>query len=229
MLTEYLKNKSDEIRQKTIDYHRKTKIPHVGCDLSAVEILTTLHYGIMKEQDSFILGKGHACGVYYIILNEKGLIPDKELDRLEEHPTLNKSYGIEATTGSLGHGLSIGLGMALANKKNNVYVLMGDGECDEGQIWEAAKSASELKTKNLVGIVDCNGWQAFKRTDHKKLDAIFSAFGWETLRCDGHDCNELYNALNKTHNLPFVVLAETIKGKGIPEIENTLKSHYVSK
>jgi len=221
-----LENKSKEIRKKVIEYRRKTQGPHIGSDLSSVEILTTLYYKIMNKNDNFLLSKGHACGILYTVLNDRGKIPDEKYLKLEEHPTLNKVYGIEATTGSLGHGLSIGLGMAIADKNSKSYVLMGDGECDEGQVWEAAKLASELKANNLIGIVDCNGWQGLKSTDYLSLDSKFSAFGMETRWCDGHDCNELSKILKKDYDKPLIILAKTIKGKGILEIENKLKSHY---
>jgi len=228
MNLEFLNQKSKEIRLKTIEYHKKHNTPHLGCDLSSVEIMTTLHYSCMKEDDIFILSKGHASGIYYIILNDKGYISDEKMGKLEEHPTLNKKCGIHATTGSLGHGLSIGAGMAIADKKNKVFVLMGDGECDEGQVWEAARSASELSLSNLICIVDCNGFQGLKSTNNDNLGGKFEAFGWEVKKCDGHNCCSLLDTLNFGNKQPLVILASTIKGKGIPDIENKLKSHYVS-
>jgi transketolase N-terminal domain/subunit/GDP-D-mannose dehydratase len=227
VVIESLKRKSEELRQKTIEFHRKTKVPHIGCDMSIIEILTTLYYEIMKKDDSFILSKGHASGALYVTLNDKKIIPDEELFNLEEHPTLNKKYHIEATTGSLGHGLSIGVGMALANQKSKVYVLMGDGECDEGQVWEAIRSASELKLNNLIVIIDCNGFQGFKETNILVLKEKFSAFGAKTVWCDGHNCENLLNELSKPQDKPLVILAKTIKGKGIKEMENKLESHYL--
>ncbi len=225
---ENLNKKTEEIRKKTIDYHKKNKIPHLGCDLSSVEIMITLHYGFLENKDKFILSKGHACGIYYIILNDKGLIPDEEIDNLEEHPAINKKYGIEVSSGSLGHGLSIGVGMALADGNDRVVVLMGDGECDEGQVWEAARSASELKLPNLIAIVDCNGFQGLKATDNSDLGRKFDAFGWEVRKCNGHDCYCILESLKSNNKKPLVILANTIKGKGVAEIENQLKSHYFS-
>lgn len=223
---ESLIKKSIEIREKTIEFHSKTKIPHLGSDLSSVEILTVLYHAFMKEKDVFILSKGHASGIFYIILNDKGIIPEEELYKLEEHPAINKKYCIEATTGSLGHGLSIGVGMAIADKDNKVCVLIGDGECDEGQIWEAARTASELNIQNLICLVDCNGLQGFKSTDYANLDKKFEAFGWEVRKCDGHDCKKLLEVLEAKLTKPLVILAKTIKGKGLPYLENQLKSHY---
>lgn len=190
-----------------------------------IEILTTLYYGVMKFGNNFILSKGHASAPLYVILNEKGFIPSSELYCLEEHPTLNKEYGIEATTGSLGHGLSIGAGMALANRQNKVYVLMGDGECDEGQVWEAARIASQFKLNNLIAIIDCNGFQGFKESD-KGIGRKFFAFGWKVVECDGHDCEALFKNLNIITEKPLVILAKTIKCKGINEMEKKLESHY---
>lgn len=179
----------------------------------------------MKSGDNFILSKGHASAPLYTILNEKGFIPDSKLYKLEEHPTLNKKYGIDATTGSLGHGLSLGAGMALADRNNKIYVLTGDGECDEGQIWEAARIASYLKLKNLIAIIDCNGFQGFKKTE-RKIGRKFSAFGWEVIECDGHSCESLLKCLNTKTEKPLVILARTIKCKGVKEMENKLESHY---
>jgi transketolase len=227
MENENLQKKSEELREKIINYHYRTNTPHVGGDLSIIEILTVLYYEVMKKQDSFILSKGHSAGALYTVLNDKGLIPDSELYNLEEHPTLNKQYGIEATTGSLGHGLSLGLGMAIANKNNKIYVLMGDGECDEGQVWEAARLTSELELNNLIGIVDCNGWQGFKKADYSKLGNKFTGFGWQTKWCDGHNCEDLSDILRKDYNSPLMVLAKTIKGRGIEKMENKLESHYM--
>ena len=222
-----LREKSREIRRKVLDYHLSTKTGHVGSSLSCVEILTVLYYSVMVSQDSFILSKGHAAGTLYVILFDKGLIPLEKLDKLEQHPTLNKEFGIEATTGSLGHGLSIGLGMALANKTNRVYVLLSDGECDEGQVWEATRLASQLEIKNLTAVVDCNGWQAFKRTDPTRLEAKLSAFGWDVIWCDGHNTQELAQSLKREGSKPLAVLAKTVKGKGVDKLEDKLDSHYV--
>lgn len=221
-----LKEKSEEIREKVIRYHSETGRSHIGSSLSSIEILTTLYYNVMNKEDRFILSKGHASSSLYVILNDLHIIPNEKLYNLEVHPKLNSNYGIYASTGSLGQGLSIGLGMALANKGRRIFVLLGDGECDEGQIWEALRDASDYNAKNLTAIVDCNGFQGFKSTNVRKLDKKFSSFGWNYSWCSGHDCKELLQRFSSPHKKPKVILAKTIKGKGIPEIENTLKSHY---
>ena len=221
-----LKEKSEEIREKIINYHSKTGRHHIGSSLSAVEILTSLYYKVMGPEDRFILSKGHASSVLYTILNDKGLINNEDLYNLEEHPKINKDFGIYASTGSLGHGLSIGMGIALANKKRRVFVLLGDGECDEGQIWEAARDAFEYKTNNLTAIIDGNRFQGFKENDYSSLVSKFSSFGWNAQKCDGHDVKELCSKLIHKNELPSAIIAKTIKGKGIKSIEDTLGSHY---
>jgi len=223
-----LKEESEKIRKKVMEYHSKTGKSHIGSSLSTIEILTTLYKEVMNEEDRFILSKGHASSALYVLLNDLNIIPDEKLDGLEVHPKLNLEYGIYSSTGSLGHGLSIGMGMALVNKDRKVYVLLGDGECDEGQVWEAARDASDYNVRNLTAIVDCNGFQGFKSTNFNKLDKRFESFGWDYSWCNGHDCNELLNTFYSYHNKPNVVLARTIKGKGIPEVEGKLKSHYHS-
>ncbi len=224
----YLKDKSLKTRRKVIDFHKRNRISHLGSDLSSVEIMTSLYYHIMRESDRFILSKGHASGIFYIILNDLGKIPDEQLNCLEEHPTIHREYGIYATTGSLGQGLSLGLGMALANPKSSIYVLMGDGECEEGQIWEAARYAGELgrRVSNLTGIVDCNGLQGFKKTDYSSYERRFSAFGLDTRICEGHNIADLIREITRKSDSAKIVLARTIKGKGVPSIEGQLKSHY---
>jgi len=223
---EWLQSKSDELRRKVIEYHEKTKRGHMGPSLSSVEILTSLYYNIMDEEDRFLLSKGHASSVLYVVLNDKGKIPDDVLYSLEEHPKINLDYGIYASTGSLGHGLSIGSGIAQANPKRNVYVLLGDGECDEGQIWEAARDASDYHAKNLTAIVDCNGFQGLRRTNNTNLDKKFESFGWNSCWGDGHNCKDLILRINSEHEKPLVILAKTIKGKGMEGLEGTLGSHY---
>ena len=221
-----LEEKSREIRQKVLDFHRRTGTSHVGSSLSCIEILTVLYYSTMDERDTFILSKGHASSVLYVILNDKGKIPRDILFNLEQHPTLNKEFGIEATTGSLGHGLSIGLGIALAERESRTFVLMSDGEFDEGQVWEALRLASQLHVNNLTAVVDCNGWQAFKQSDSTRLKAKLTAFGWEALWCDGHSLEELVRGLAIQSAKPTALLAKTVKGKGIKELEDKLESHY---
>jgi transketolase len=229
MNVEELKIKSEKIRRDSINYRIKTKSAHIGSDLSAIEILTTLYHNIMGPKDTFILSKGHGSGALYAVLMDLGKIPEQDYHKLSHHPDINPKYGISATTGSLGHGLSIGLGMAFASPPD-VYVLLGDGECDEGQVWEAADMAKRLNVGNLVAIVDCNGWQGYKKSQSiTTLKSKFEAFGWTTYWGDGHNHDSLIKGIKcpRKNFTPHIVLAETIKGKGLEGgLEGTLESHY---
>lgn len=223
-----LQGKVEEIRRKVLDFHRLTGRSHVGSSLSCVDILSTLFYGIKRPEDVVLLSKGHGSSALYVILNDLGIIPDNEMNNLAAHPDFNPKHQIWATTGSLGHGLSVGAGIAYAESQKKVYVVLGDGECDEGQIWEAARLSSELDLRNLTAIVDCNGLQGFKKNDYTQLESRFNAFGWSSGSCDGHDSIKLREEIAMQASNPRVILAKTIKAKGIPEVEGTLRSHYYS-
>jgi transketolase len=225
---------------------------HPGGSLSAVEILVSLYFEVMRhdpgnpaweERDRFILSKGHACPVVYATLAEAGYFPVEELQtlrafgsRLQGHPDRKKLPGLEASTGSLGQGLSIASGMALGfkmdGKSNRVYCLMGDGELDEGQIWEAAMTAAHYKLDNLCGIVDRNGLQIDGWTcDVKSLEPLadkWRAFGWNVIEVDGHDVCDLVRAFGRfrhSHFKPAVIIAHTVKGKGVKSMENEAGWH----
>jgi len=207
----------------------ESQTAHLGSCLSCIDILAVLYFRVLRKKDKFILSKGHAAASLYAVLVEKKKMPAQLLNDycrggLEGHPSRNSKYGIEVSTGSLGHGLPMGIGMALAGKR--VFVLMSDGEMDCGTTWEAAKLASEHKLKNLTAIIDANGWQAFKRTNLENLIDKWRAFGWEVEEIDGHNQQWIEGALRRKHNKPKVIIALTIKGKGIPSIEDKLESHY---
>ncbi len=226
---------------------------HIGGSLSAIEIMTALFFSKLRcdpknpqweDRDRFILSAGHKCLALYSVLAEKGYF-DKKLfstydsfnSPLPGHPDRHKLPGVEANTGSLGHGLAIGGGMALAGKMDQknytVYVLMGDGEVAEGSVWESAEIAYHYKLDNLVTIIDRNHLQIGGKTEEVlDIDSLlnkWNAFGWETIEVDGHDFNELMNAFR---NLPFkeghpsCIIAHTIKGKGLSFAENNYKYHY---
>jgi transketolase len=196
-----------------------------------------------EERDRFILSKGHACPAVYSALAQSGYFPPDELatlrkfgSRLQGHPDMCKLPGLEASTGSLGQGLSVACGIALAMKmdkrSNRVYCLMGDGELDEGQIWEAAMTGSHWELDNLCGIVDRNGLQIDGRTDDVKtlepLGDKWHAFGWNVIDIDGHSIREISTALNRfrhSHFRPTVIIANTIKGKGVSFMENQAGWH----
>lgn len=240
------------IRRHIISMLASAGSGHPGGSLSAVEILTTLYFEVMRhdpgnpaweERDRFILSKGHACPVVYAALAEAGYFPVEELEtlrafgsRLQGHPDRKKLPGLEASTGSLGQGLSIASGMALGfrmdGKPNRVYCLMGDGELDEGQVWEAAMTAGHYKLDNLCGIIDRNGLQIDGWTcDVKSLEPLpdkWRAFGWRVIEVDGHNLEDLLSAFGRfrhSHFKPTVVIAHTVKGKGVKPMENEAGWH----
>jgi len=225
---------------------------HFGGSLSAADMVAALYFYKMNHdpqnpgwemRDRFILSKGHAAPVQYAALAECGYFPKTEFKRfkkpdgmLQGHPDMKKTPGVEANTGSLGQGLSLGIGMALGLKKDGlkskVYVLMGDGELGEGQIWEAATVASHYCLDNLTGLIDHNRIQAMgftcDRIKQGDLSAKWRAFGWEVIEADGHNMASLTAALDKTDTVtgkPSLIIAHTIKGKGISFAENTANYH----
>lgn len=235
--------------------HLDAKASHVGSSLSCVDILKTLYFDIMKidpkaprdaDRDIFILSKGHAASALYATLAHRGFFPLSALDeygkddkRLPCHASKECMPGIEISTGSLGHGLPIGLGMALSFKHdkrhNYVYVLLSDGECDEGSNWEAALFASHHKLDNVVVVIDYNKIQALGRTNEvlnlEPLADKWKSFGWGVKEVDGHSDKELKKALSSCpikKGSPSVVIAHTIKGKGVSFMEDKLLWHYKS-
>jgi transketolase len=224
---------------------------HPGGSLSAVEMLTALYFRVLRhrsqdpawpDRDRFILSKAHACPVLYAALAQAGYFPEEELltfrkidSRLQGHAHI-KTPGVEMSGGSLGQGLSFGVGTALASRldgrPSRTYVLLGDGECDEGQVWEAAMSASHHKLDNLVALVDRNQIQNDRWTwqvmNLEPLADKWRAFGWDTLEINGHDLSEILDALDqagKTEGQPTAIIANTVKGKGVSFMENNLDFH----
>ena len=225
---------------------------HFGGGLSIIEITATLYGKIMRidrdnpqwiERDRFILSKGHGCLGYYTALAEVGYISEDDLLYFEKtggylygHPVMKRDKGIDFSNGSLGMGLSLGNGVAIAGKKRNldysVYVLMGDGECNEGSVWEAAMAASHYKLNNLIGIVDKNNFQQTGSNAEimsvGDLSSKWKSFGWNVIDVDGHDIGELYDAftIEKPSNSPTVIIAKTVKGKGFSFAENNNAWHH---
>ena len=225
---------------------------HIGGSLSAMDILTELYFEQLRvdperpqapERDRFVMSKGHCTPALYSILALRGYFPEKQLElfrsiegHMSGHPDMVHVPGVDMSTGSLGQGLSAAVGMAIAGKMDSaayrVYALMGDGEIEEGQIWEAAMSAAKYKLDNLCGIVDVNGLQIDGRTadvmPSEPLDAKFAAFGWNVIKADGHDFGSLRAALaaaKAEKDRPSVILAKTVKGKGVSFMENDAGWH----
>jgi len=227
---------------------------HLGGALSIVEIISTLFAykmnidkknPLFEGRDRFILSKGHACLAYYAALCNIGYIKKNELETFEKndsfllgHPVINKKKGIEFSTGSLGMGLSLGIGVALAAKKSKknfkVYVILGDGECNEGSVWEAAMAAPNFKLNNLHVILDKNNFQQTGTNkeimdSHSMIDK-WKSFGWNTSEVDGHNINELVNYFDKLENTktPSILIANTIKGKGFSFSEGNNNWHHAA-
>lgn len=236
-----------EIRKKIIGMAYNSKGPHVGSALSCADILTTLYFQVMQldpwdSRDIFILSKAHAAMALYSTLCVRGIFEEELLKgylkndgTLPAHLDRSTAKGIEVSAGSLGHGFNIGLGMAFGFKKNSgnrrVYILIGDGESQEGSIWEGAIFASKLKLDNLVVIMDYNNLQGYGRASEicsfEPVSAKWEAFGWEAIEINGHDFCAIKSACEPSSNgKPKVVIAHTTKGKGVSFMEDKLIWHY---
>lgn len=252
--TDYLRKISRKLRREILITSSKANIPHLGSCLSCIDILVYLYWKELNVdpqnfsspiRDRFILSKGHGAPALYQVLGEIGFFKKELLQTygendsyFHEHPPKPGSIpGIEAATGSLGHGLPMALGMALSSKIKNLnyksIALLSDGECNEGTIWEAAMLASSLKISNLIAIIDFNKWQATGRSQEiMSLDPLIDkwiSFGWQALEIDGHDFEQLeqaFNKIKKPTDKPSVIIAHTIKGKGISFMEDDNNWHY---
>lgn len=246
--------KAVKIRKHIIEMLYRAKSGHPGGSLSAVDALVALYFKHMNlnpskpndpNRDRFILSKGHAAPALYAVLAERGYFPVDELKKLrmincmlQGHPVCTYIPGVEASTGSLGHGLSFANGVALAgkldNKEYNVYAMLGDGETGEGQVWEAAAVAAHYKLDNLTAMIDRNFLQIDGHTeDVLKLESVrdrWSSFGWNTIEIDGHDIEKILIALkeaNEHKRNPTMIILNTTKGKGVSFMENNVDFHGV--
>jgi transketolase len=237
-------------RRRILDMSQNVSALHIGGAFSCTEIVDCIYYGLMrryptgKSPDTFLMSKGHGCMIQYVILEEMGVLSRQDLDlyckpdgRLGCHPDYGNP-GIEASTGALGHGLSMAVGMALAERGRKtdgiIYTVLSDGEVQEGSTWEAVMMASSFGCRNLVAVVDNNDFQSLGRTSetHPSFYPLvdkFVAFGWETVEVDGHDAAAIYHAVtSRKGDKPFMVVAKTTKGKGISYMENVPIWHYRS-
>jgi transketolase len=247
-----LASKAKTIRRHIVSMVGKAGSGHPGGSLSAVEIVTALYFRVLRhnpknpdwaDRDRFILSKGHVAPVLYAALAECGYIPVEELltlrqldSRLQGHTDMTTVPGVEMSGGSLGQGLSFSIGVALAGRLDKrdywVYTLLGDGECDEGQVWEAAMAAAHYKIDHLIAIVDHNGLQIDGRNrDVMNLEPLsdkWCAFGWHVTEIDGHDINQIIDAINSAKTISFqpkMIIAHTVKGKGVSYMENNVDFH----
>lgn len=247
-----LADKAKAIRRHVISMIYAAQSGHPGGSLSAAEIMASLYFGILRvdpqnprweERDRFVLSKGHAAPVLYAALAEKGFLPVEELNslrrinsRLQGHPDMKGIPGVDMSTGSLGQGLSAANGMAIAGKLDEkdwrVYVLMGDGEQQEGQVWEAAMAAAHYKLDNVTAFIDYNGLQIDGCIEQvmSPLPLVdkWQAFGWHVISIDGHDFTAISRAVAEAKTVkgkPTVIIANTIKGKGVCAMENKADWH----
>lgn len=241
-----LNGKCLQLRKDLIDLLYSIQTGHPGGSLSCTEILATLYYDIMQikpknpkweNRDRLILSKGHAAPMLYLILAERGFFPREELKTLRQidsilqgHPCLHKTPGVELSTGALGLGLGAGVGMALGERLKDsdayIYVVMGDGEIQEGAVWEAAMAASKYKTTHCIAILDNNGVQLDGTNEEimpmGDIGAKWEAFGWHVITCDGHDVCDFEHAVNTAKaesEKPSIIICRTLKGKGISFME----------
>jgi transketolase len=243
---------SREMRYSLIEISERAQSAHLAGSLSCIDLLVALYWTILNvdpkqpqdpQRDRLVFSKGHAICALYVILARRGFFPEADLIKynvegsyLPEQPSPGCAPGVEWATGSLGHGLGVGLGMALAAKiqgrTSRSFVIMSDGECQEGSVWEAAMLAPRLELGNLVTLVDFNKWQATGRSceimQMEPFRAKWEAFGWECREVNGHSLTELVNALHEpwSANKPLAIVAHTVKGKGASFMEDDNNWHY---
>jgi transketolase len=242
---------SKQMRRRILELSVSSKSGHIGSSMSCVELLACLYRSFLHlpsptaiDRDRFLMSKGHACVPYYLALEDAGFLPSdvlaaygEEGGALGHHPHKHPAWGIELSTGSLGHGLAVGAGIAhaakLANKSYRTVVMMSDGEQNEGTVWEAATFAPQHKLDNLVAIVDFNKMQALGKSSEiasmEPLDERYRAFGWAVRRIDGHDVDAILAtlaALPFEPGKPSAIIADTVKGKGVSFMEDSLLWHY---
>lgn len=242
-----------DIRRQVVMMSHRSRAAHLGSAMSCADVLAAAYWGVLRvdpanpadpDRDRFILSKGHAASALFATLALRGFFPVQALAdyakpgcHLEEHPTPHSAPGVEAATGSLGHGLPIGCGMALgariAGRPTRVFVLMSDGEQNEGSVWEAAMFAGGQKLTNLCAVIDFNRWQATGRScDVLALEPLadkWRAFGWSVVEVDGHDVGALANAMSglpDPSGKPLAIVAHTVKGKGVSFMEDDNNWHY---
>jgi transketolase len=251
----FLEEKARTLRVSIVKTLHTSQSGHTGGSLSAIDMITALYFHVMRhdpenplweDRDRFILSKGHAAPALYVALAEAGYFPKEDLmmlrrlgSHLQGHPDSKVTPGVEVCTGSLGQGLSMANGMALGlrldSRKNRVYSILGDGELQEGQVWEAAMAAAHYRLDNLCALVDANALQIDGEVERvmnvAPIGDKFRAFGWNVIEIDGHDMEAIIGALETAKRIkekPTVIVARTVKGKGVPRFEHKASYHGVA-
>ncbi|MBI3485943.1 hypothetical protein HY025_03260 [Candidatus Daviesbacteria bacterium] len=215
-----------KLRRRILDITFQAKTAHLGSCLSVIDILDSI-YKIKKKQEKFVLSNGHAAVGLYVVLEKYGFLKNPSLGKLKVHPHRDEKKGIDVSTGSLGQGLPIGVGMALADRKNRVYCVISDGECSEGSIWEAFRIAVEQKLENLIVVLNANGWSAYDRVNLKHLAQRLKSFDLNFSYCDGHDLKKLALALKKNpQGRPLLIFAKTTVSQ-LPFLKDQDALYYV--
>lgn len=253
MNTAELQKTANRLRLIAVDMVYKGKDGHPGPALSIADIITTLYFDVMKidpdnpdweDRDRFVISKGHACPIYYAALSERGYFGEKVKDfklrtlgsKFQGHPVMNKTKGVDMTSGSLGNGIAIASGMAIAGKCRKkdyyVYSIVGDGELQEGICWEGINLAAGQNLDNLIVFADKNGWQSGGTIEEtigsNNLKERFTAFGWDVQEIDGHDIDAIRDAITKAKTVkgkPSIIVCDCIKGKGVSYMENSNTWH----
>jgi len=221
-----------KIRQNILKVSLEAGACHIGSALSCVEIIITLYFKVLKKNDVFLFSKASGVSALYTILAEKGIVDRKKVAYyLKKYPLAGREVpGVIWSAGSLGHGLPVAVGMALADKKRKVYCLVSDGELQEGTAWESALFANHHDLNNLAVVVDRNYFQACGKTENiLKLEPLakkWQSFGWQTREIDGHNFSEIASALKTKHSRPLIIIAKTVKGKGVKFMEKNFEWHY---
>ena len=220
-----LNSEQKALRLRIIDMSFQRNLSHIGSCLSAVDIIDAI-YKVKKRNEKFVLSNGHAGIALYAILEKNKILSPSITKKLNIHPDRNKKIGIDVSTGSLGHGLPIALGMALANRNKNVYCTISDGECTEGSIWESLRIASDKKVSNLKIILNANGWGAYDSISLDKLYRLIRAYNCEFINLNGHNIKKIVSALSKKSKKPLFIFAKT-KSDQFPFLKDQDAHYYV--
>ena len=228
MNIEELSRGQKDTRKRILEISFQKQSSHLGSCLSAVDLIDAV-YQVKQKDEKFVLSNGHSAIALYVILEKYNLLKSDLIHNLHIHPDRNPAIGIDVSTGSLGQGLPIALGIALANRSKNVYCTISDGECAEGSIWESLRIASEVKLTNLIILVNANGWGAYGSVDKQNLFRRIKAFGCRIVKADGHDLKSLTKSLRiREENKPLVIFAHTTVEQ-LPFLEGQHAHYYVMK